>query len=102
MEIPEPRKRSILLSETISQVSARDVVRDIIDVNEDDNQKEKIYKDWKREPILIFINSFGGGVYDGIAIIDAIKQSKTPVTTICIGSCMSMALWIFLAAEYKM
>jgi ATP-dependent Clp protease protease subunit len=69
----------------------------ILEINEDDSEKEEIYKDWERTPIKLFINSYGGSVYDGLALIDVIKNSKTPVHTICVGSCMSMALWIWLS-----
>ena len=69
----------------------------ILEINEDDLEKEGIYKDWERTPIKLFINSYGGSVYDGLALIDVIKNSKTLVHTICVGSCMSMALWIWLS-----
>ena len=99
---PEHKKREIFISDRISQGSVRDVIKDIFDINADDDQKEKIYKDWERTPIKLFINSYGGSVYDGLALVDVIKHSKTPVYTICIGSCMSMALWIWLAGEERL
>ncbi len=40
-------------------------------------------------------------MYDGLALIDVIKRSKTPVHTVCIGSCMSMGLWIWLAGSKR-
>lgn len=42
----------------------------------DDSEKEKIYKDCERTPIKLFINSYGGSVYDGLALIDVIKNSR--------------------------
>lgn len=38
---------------------------------------------------------------DGLALFDVIKQSKTPVHTISIGSSMSMGLWIYLAGHKR-
>ena len=99
---PEQKERDLFISDRISQCTVRDVIKDIFDINRDDDQKEKIYKDWKRTPIRLFINSYGGSVYDGLALVDVIKHSKTPVHTICIGSCMSMALWIWLAGEKRL
>ena len=64
-------------------------------------EKEQDYKDWERKPIKLFINSFGGSCYDGLALVDVIKQSKTPVHTISIGSSMSMGLWIYLAGHKR-
>jgi ATP-dependent Clp protease protease subunit len=50
----------------------------ILEINEDDSEKEEIYKDWERTPIKLFINSYGGSVYDGLALIDVIKNRKNP------------------------
>ena len=99
---PEHKKREIFISDRISQGTVKDIIKDIFDINADDDQKEKIYKDWERTPIKLFINSYGGSVYDGLALVDVIKRSRTPVHTICIGSCMSMALWIWLAGEKRL
>ena len=54
-----------------------------------------------RIPIKIYINSYGGSVTAGFAIIDAIKASKTPVYTINLGVCYSMAFMIFLAGDIR-
>lgn len=99
---PEHKKRNLLLSNRISQSSVKDVIESVFEINEDDRQKEGIYKEWERTPIQLFINSYGGSVYDGLALIDVIKHSKTPVHTICVGSCMSMALWIWLAGAKRL
>ena len=96
---PEHKKREIFISDRISQGSVRDVIKDIFDINADDDQKEKIYKDWERTPIKLFINSYGGSVYDGLALVDVIKRSRTPVHTICIGCCMRMVLWMWFGGR---
>ncbi len=54
-----------------------------------------------REPIKIYINSPGGLVADGYALIDAIKLSKTPVYTINLANCLSMALLIFISGHKR-
>ena len=98
---PERHKRDFLLSDRISQGAVKDIIKDIFEINFDDDEKEEIYKDWERKPIQLFINSYGGSVYDGLALIDVIKRSKTPVHTVCIGSCMSMALWVWLSGAKR-
>lgn len=99
---PERHKRDLLLSDRISQGTVKDIIKDIFEINFDDDEKEEIYKDWERKPIQLFINSYGGSVYDGLALIDVIKRSKTPVHTVCIGSCMSMALWVWLSGAKRL
>lgn len=45
----------------------------------------------KDKPILMYINSPGGSVTDGLAIIDTMNILSCPVETYCIGCCASMA-----------
>lgn len=55
----------------------------------------------ERTPIVIVINSGGGSVFDGIGLMDAIKQSKTPVIGICTAYAMSMAFAIFSVCHMR-
>jgi len=72
-----------------------EVIQLIYEINEEDAKKTQ------REPIKLIINSFGGEVYSGLALIDVIDNSQTPVYTICHGSAMSMALIIFAAGHHR-
>ena len=101
MSRPEEKYRKILLSSNIDSVTVKEIIKEIMEINRDDDLKTRDYIDWQRKPIKLYINSFGGSVYDGLALIDVIKQSVTPVHTICIGSAMSMGLWIYLAGEER-
>jgi len=55
----------------------------------------------KRKPIFIYINTPGGSVTDGYALIDAIRNSKTPVFTVNLGTCYSMGFLIFIAGKKR-
>lgn len=101
MSKPQELYRKILLSENINATSVKSIIEKIMEINNDDDLKEADYKDWERKPIKLFINSFGGEVYNGLALVDVIKQSKTPVHTISIGSSMSMGFWIYLAGHKR-
>ena len=101
MSKPQEQYRNILLSDNIKSETVKSIIETIMAINWDDDAKEADYKDWERKPIKLFINSFGGSVYDGLALFDTIKQSKTPVHTISIGSSMSMGLWIYLAGHKR-
>ena len=50
-------------------------------------------------PIRIYINSPGGSVIDGLAIIDTINFIKSPVYTICIGLAASMGAVLLSCGE---
>lgn len=93
--------RDILLFQEIRETSALDIVNKILEINREDNQKEKELKDYKREPIKFYISTYGGVVYDGLAIVDAINNSKTEVHTIAIGKVMSMGLPILLSGHKR-
>lgn len=101
MSKPQEKYRKLLLSEEINAASVKVIIEKILEINEDDDTKELDYRDWERKPIKLFINSFGGSVYDGLSLVDIIKQSKTPVHTISVGSSMSMGFWIYLAGHER-
>lgn len=101
MSLPKEQYRKLLLSDYVKSDTVKDIITSIMAINADDDEKEKDYKNWERKPIQLFINSFGGSVCDGLALFDVIKQSKTPVHTISIGSSMSMGLWIYLAGHKR-
>jgi ATP-dependent Clp protease, protease subunit len=77
------KQRHILLYNDIDQELAENIVTKIYVMNLE-----------SQEPIFVEINSKGGDVDSGIAIINAIKHSKAPVTTIINGTCDSMAAMI--------
>ena len=84
--------RNLVLSGEISEESAQNIIQHINDINEDDHGPAE-----DRVPIQLKINSIGGSMYDGFAIIGAIESSETPVYTYGYGAIMSMALPILVS-----
>lgn len=99
---PNPMYRQLLLSNEIDSASVTSIIKSIMEINHDDNLKEKDYIDWVREPIELFINTNGGNAYDALALIDIIQTSKTPIHTIALGWCMSAGLWIFMSGHKRL
>lgn len=56
----------------------------------------------ERVPIVLIVNSRGGSVEDGIGLMDAIRQSKTPVIGVCTGYAMSMAFCIYSVCHTRL
>ena len=54
------------------------------------------------EPIAMYINSPGGGVDDGFAIIDCMKGLAPMIITLVVGSACSMAGLISIAGDKRM
>lgn len=55
----------------------------------------------ERKPIKLYINSYGGSIYDGLSIVNTILTSKTKVIGICSGYVMSMGLGIYVACHER-
>jgi ATP-dependent Clp protease protease subunit len=49
--------------------------------------------------IQLIINSAGGGVHAGFALLDVMEWSRLPVRTTALGMVASMALLVFMAGE---
>ena len=86
--------RVIALGE-ITQENVNDIINLIYEINEEDIKKTQV------EPIKLIINSFGGEVYSGLALIDVIDNSRTPLYTICYGREMSMGLVVYAAGHER-
>jgi len=53
------------------------------------------------KPIWLYINSPGGSVIDGLAIIDTMKQLHSPVFTVCCGMAASMGAAILVHGDRR-
>lgn len=51
------------------------------------------------EPINFYINSNGGSIIDGLAILDTMKSIKAPINMIGMGMCASMGAFLLAAGK---
>ena len=84
------KDRIIFLSEDVNSASASLVVAQLLFLESEDPDKE----------ISLYINSPGGSITDGMAIVDTINYIKCPVSTICVGLAASMGA-VLLASGTK-
>ncbi len=98
---PDPKPRTIIISDYISKSSVNDAMKAIFDINQNDDEKAELYQDWERQPIKLILNTYGGSVYDGLGLISAMEMSPTPVHTYAIGSAMSMGLFILAMGQKR-
>lgn len=80
-----------------SECSSEEIVENIIAFNRLDQGIDPK----NRKPIKIYINSPGGDVNEGFAIVSAIELSKTPIYTINVGQWSSMAFLIGIAGHKR-
>jgi ATP-dependent Clp protease, protease subunit len=55
----------------------------------------------EKEPIQIYINSYGGSINDSQAIVDLMQTVDNPIITMAFGKAMSAGFDIFLAGDYR-
>lgn len=78
------KDRIILLGDEVNQVTANLVVAQLLFLEADDPDKD----------IMLYINSPGGSIVDGMAIYDTMHYIKADVSTICIGMAASMGSFL--------
>ncbi len=74
------KDRIIMLTEEVTSASASVIIAQLLFLESQDPDKE----------ISFYINSPGGSVTAGLAIVDTMNYIKCPVSTICIGMAASM------------
>ena len=82
--------RIVFLGEEINSVTANLVIAQLMHLESQDAEKD----------ISLYINSPGGEVYSGLAILDTMNYIKPAVSTICVGMAASMAA-VLLACGAK-
>ena len=81
------KERIIFLGETIDDHIANLVIAQLLFLQSEDAKKD----------ISLYINSPGGSIYSGLAILDTMQHIKPDVSTICVGVAASMAAVILSA-----
>ena len=89
--------RGIVLNGGIDASVLEDVVLRIMKFNKEDRMLPKE----RRKPIKLYINSAGGEVFAGNALISAIESSTTPVHGICLGYAASTAYNIYICCHER-
>lgn len=77
----------IFLSGQVNPDTASIVIAQLLFLSSEDSKKE----------IKLYVNSPGGSVVDGLAIIDTMNHIKNDVSTICVGMAASMGAMILSA-----
>lgn len=101
----EPMVRNLYLTDQVDQKSISELMKSIIQINDDDIELEKIYSicglEYTAEPIKLYIDCYGGNVYQGLGVVGIIENSKTPVHTIATGCAMSMGFIILISGHKR-
>ena len=96
-------KREIILKGVVNDEVIEKIVMQIHNFNAEDDEMEAELKNYDRtsNPIILFIHSPGGYIDDGMAVVSAIKSSRTPVHTVALGKAMSMGFMILIVGHRR-
>jgi ATP-dependent Clp protease protease subunit len=83
------KDRIIFLGEDVNPTSAGLVIAQLLFLESEDPDKE----------IFLYINSPGGSITDGMAIVDTMNYIKCPVSTICVGLAASFGAVLLANGE---
>lgn len=89
--------RKLFLTDDITIYTVNDIIHHILSYNSDDRDIPVE----SRKPIKLYISTSGGEVIAGMALVDTIVNSKTPIHTINLGSWYSMGLYIGMAGHKR-
>lgn len=100
-----PKNRTLHFTKQVDQVSIAELTRSIVDIVEDDEYLTGLYKlhglDYQPLPIKIYIDSYGGAVYQCMGLIGIMERSTTPIHTIVTGVAMSCGFLITIAGHKR-
>jgi ATP-dependent Clp protease protease subunit len=83
------KSRILLFSGSVNERSVRDACDRILALEFDDAKK----------PITLVLNSPGGSVNDGYALVDVLRFVQAPVRVVCTGLVASMGISILIAVD---
>ena len=87
LELSLFKARKIFLWTDVNDDSAKAVVTKLLSLDAEDSNEE----------IVMYINSPGGAIHEGMAIYDAIQAIASPVSTVCMGMAASMGAMLLAA-----
>lgn len=100
-----PLERKLYFTKQVDQHSISDLTQKIIEINKHDEYLAKIYDidgiDYKPRPIEIYIDSYGGYVYQCFGLLSIIERSTTPIHTIVTGCAMSCGFMILISGHKR-
>jgi ATP-dependent Clp protease protease subunit len=103
--LPLPKKRDLFFNKQVDQNSIGDLTQKIIEINQDDEHLKKVYSiynlKYNPDPIKIYIDSYGGQVYQCFGLLSVIERSGTPIHTIVTGCAMSAGFMILISGHKR-
>lgn len=102
---PDVTDRNLFFCKGVTPENIEELTKAIVKINEEDSQNEKVYAfhgvPYTRLPIKVYIDSYGGMVYQMFGCMAVIEKSKTPIHTIVTGAAMSAGFMILITGHRR-
>ena len=108
----EPKEKVITFFGEIKSTTVEATIKEIVKIDLTDQAYTQQCAQWAIDnnlspmavaltPIELYLSTYGGGCYDGLALYDVIEASRTPVEVVCMGKIMSMGIIVALGAKVR-
>jgi len=106
MPLPDPKDRILMFSSGVDLATIGLLSKYIIEINHSDATNTKLYAlnntVYTPPPIQIYIDSYGGHVYQCLGLMGIMENSKTPIHTIVTGCAMSCGFMIAITGHKRL
>jgi ATP-dependent Clp protease protease subunit len=103
--IEKPAGRNLFLAQQVDQESMHNLSKSIIEIREHDDYLKKVYSlhgiSYEPKPIIIYVDSYGGAVYQCFGLLSIMKDKGTPVNTVVTGCAMSCGFMIAIHGAHR-
>lgn len=98
--LPLPKDRNLYFTKQVDQSSIADLTQSILEINKNDEYLRRLYAvyglTYVPAPIKIYIDSYGGYVYQCFGLLSVMDSSETPIHTILTGAAMSCGFMMLI------
>ena len=108
----EPKEKVLTFFGEIKSATVEATIKEIVKINLTDRAYAQQCAQWAIDnkmspmavtltPIELYLSTYGGGCYDGLALYDVIEASQTPIEIFCTGKIMSMGIIVALGSKVR-
>lgn len=105
VSLPIPKDRNLFFSEQVDQFTIGKISESIINIESHDQYLIDLFNVHKLQyvpaPIKIYIDSYGGNVYQILGLISIIDSCKTPIYTYVTGTAMSAGFLMLISGHKR-
>lgn len=104
-QVPVPKERNLFLSQQVNQDSINSITKSIVEITEHDMELKKLFSSqdliYNPKPIKLYIDSYGGSVYQCLGLLGIMQTNKIPIHTIVTGCAMSCGFLISISGHKR-